>query len=224
MNFITGLIAITLIALVLFVAVPAAQLAIIIRRALPVTLFVIGGGAMLLGRVGFGIMCLMGGAALWRRWGGVTPMTGNASSSGPSKSSVRSAALEMELDHDTGEMNGIVLVGRHEGAILDEMEEGELLDLRSEVVDDGESLALLDAYLDRRFAAWREDGQRDPGTGQGSAPSAGPMGEQEAYEVLGLAAGAGVDEIKAAHRRLMKTAHPDSGGSTFLAAKINEAK
>lgn len=223
MSFVTGLIAVVVIALVLFIAVPAAQLATIIRRALPVMLFAIGGGSVLLGRVGFGMMCLMGGAALWRRWGSVKPMAGGASS-GPSKSSVRSAALEMELDHDTGEMNGIVLVGRHEGRVLDDMDEGDLIDLRSEIVDDGESLALLDAYLDRRFAAWREDGEGDAGAGQGAASGSGPMGEQEAYEVLGLAAGAGVDEIKAAHRRLMKTAHPDSGGSTFLAAKINEAK
>ncbi|EFL90166.1 DnaJ domain-containing protein [Ahrensia sp. R2A130] len=224
MTFITGLIAFGLIAAVLFVVVPAAQLATIIRRALPVTLFVLGGGALLLGRAGLGMMMVMGGAALWRRWGGVSQMFGGGGSSGPSKSSVRSAALEMELDHDSGEMNGIVLVGRHEGRVLDEMDEADILDLRSEVVDDGQSLALLDAYLDRRFPAWREDGEGDAGAGQTAAPSTGPMGEQEAYEVLGLAAGAGIDEIKAAHRRLMKTAHPDSGGSTFLAAKINEAK
>jgi len=170
------------------------------------------------------------GISLLRRFRGVGQMRGwgggrNGGRNGPKqRSSVRSAALEMELDHESGAMNGIVLVGEHEGKELDLMERSELFELRGMIADDGESLALLDAYLDRRLAGWREDAHADAGAGQGSTPSTGPMGEKEAYEVLGLTAGATVAEIRQAHRRLMKAAHPDSGGSTFLAAKINEAK
>lgn len=68
--------------------------------------------------------------------------------------------------------------------------------------------------------------------GGGSAKSAGSrrfarsgaMSRAEALEVLGLASGASEVDIRAAHRRLMRGAHPDSGGSDWLAARINQAR
>jgi DnaJ domain len=50
------------------------------------------------------------------------------------------------------------------------------------------------------------------------------MSPHEALQVLGLKLGATADEVKQAHKRLIKDFHPDKGGSDYLAAKINEAK
>jgi DnaJ homolog subfamily C member 19 len=52
----------------------------------------------------------------------------------------------------------------------------------------------------------------------------GNMTPEEAYEVLGLHPGASEADIRAAHHRLMRAAHPDSGGSDWLATRINQAR
>jgi len=137
-------------------------------------------------------------------------------------SRVRSSFFEMELDHDTGAMRGRVLAGKYEGVTLEALDVSTLVSLLSEV--DEESRALLMAYLDRRDAAWREHAQGDAAAGRAHAPSAGKMTEQEAYQILGLETGASASAISRAHRALMKKLHPDQGGSTYLAARVNEAK
>lgn len=136
-------------------------------------------------------------------------------------SRVRSAFVEMELDHDTGALRGRILAGRHEGVPLDALDADTLIGLLGEI--DEESRALLATYLDRRKPGWREDAEDHAAAGRGT-PRSGPMTEEEAYQILGVQAGASAAEIGRAHRALMKKLHPDQGGSTYLAARVNEAK
>jgi hypothetical protein len=137
-------------------------------------------------------------------------------------SRVRSAFVEMELDHDTGVLRGRILAGRYEGMALDALDLAILVGLLSEI--DEESRALLGTYLDRRHPAWREHAEGNATAGQSAFTRSGPMTEQEAYQILGVEPGASATEIGRAHRALMKKLHPDQGGSTYLAARVNEAK
>ena len=50
------------------------------------------------------------------------------------------------------------------------------------------------------------------------------MTRREAALVLGVRESSSVQRIKDAHRKLLILNHPDTGGSTYLAGKINEAK
>jgi DnaJ-like protein len=137
-------------------------------------------------------------------------------------SRVRSNFLDVALDHDTGKMTGTIINGRLTGTPLDEIEVSGLVALLREF--DTESRDLLAAYLDRRQPRWRDDIEESAAPGRSDAGRTGKMTEQEAYQILGLQPGAGADEIGRAHRGLMKKLHPDQGGSTYLAARVNEAK
>ena len=136
-------------------------------------------------------------------------------------SRVRSAFLEMELDHDSGAMRGRIIAGSRQGAALETLDVKTLTGLIGEF--DEESRALLLAYLDRRDPGWREHAQGDAAAGRTYA-AGGKMTEEEAYQILGVQPGASAAEVTRAHRTLMKKLHPDQGGSTYLAARINEAK
>jgi len=131
----------------------------------------------------------------------------------------------MTLDHDTGAMSGSLIAGEFAGRSLDELGLPELRRVRSAcLAGDGEGGRLLAAYLDRRFPGWREHAEGDPNLRGRANLQHGAMTEQEAHEILGLQPGAGPDDIRAAHRRLMKGLHPDGGGSTYLASRVNQAK
>ena len=142
-------------------------------------------------------------------------------------SRVRSAMIEMELHHDSGAMDGTILAGPLSGGRLADLTRPQCEEILAQCQrDDPEGARLLEAYLDRRFPGWRPagDGHADAGAAAGGGRVSAGMTEDEAYEILGLAKGASSEEIARAHRTLMKKLHPDQGGPTALAAKVNEAK
>jgi hypothetical protein len=173
------------------------------------------GPAVTVGIIGLGTL---GWVSLWPASFG-----GRTQKSPGQVSRVRTAFVEMELDHDSGTMRGRILAGTHQGASLDALDPPTLIGLLGDL--DADSRDLLAAYLDRRQPGWREHAQYNATAGNGPRATRGSkMTEEEAYQILGIEAGAGADEISRAHRSLMKKLHPDQGGSTYLAARINEAK
>lgn len=196
-----------------------------IKRGGGFALLALGGLLLARGRLDMGLA--VGAAGWWLI--GLGPGFGmrNAGAGGGGVSRVRSAMIEMELDHSTGAIRGVILAGRDEGKRLDALPRPALLDLYDVCLrDDPDGARLLEAYLDRRFPGWRAAGDPNANTRGASAGarSAGTITEDEAYEILGLKKGAAAADIARAHRDLMKKLHPDLGGTTDLAARVNEAK
>jgi hypothetical protein len=72
--------------------------------------------------------------------------------------------------------------------------------------------------------AWMAPGGRPAQPPPRMRAQRGGMSRAEAFQVLGLPEGASASDIRAAHRRLMAAAHPDRGGSDWLASRINQAR
>lgn len=184
------------------------------------------------GRFGLLWVVLMGALPWISRLGNLRTILKNMQGpSGGQSSTVRTRLLAMSLDHDSGRMDGTVLDGPYKDRRLSDLELDDLKRLLAQAAgEDPKSAELLEAYLDREYAGqwrgqpggegWEDDSRRSHSNYRGSTG----MSPEEALEVLGLKPGASEDDIRAAHKRLMKTAHPDAGGSDYLAARINEAK
>jgi hypothetical protein len=175
------------------------------------------------GAIGYAMsLAALGSWLLWGAGSGPWGGSGNAPKSAGQTSRVTTDHLEVELDHDSGQIRGRVLKGFFAGRDLEGLAPVEVAHLWQDCrFTDPQSAQILEAYLDRAHPTWREDMARADGD---SAGPDGQMSRAQALDILGLREGASDEDIRRAHRDLMMKMHPDRGGSNFLAAKINEAK
>ena len=206
-----------------FVAARPGDLATAARTFLAVFSVLASTGLIFTGRFGLAFITIaatvMAVRALVLSRRGADPI-GEPGETDGDQAAVETTMLAMQLDRRTGRIEGSVRTGIHRGKSLSRLGLPALLELLEEARrDDPPSVDLLEAYLDRREPCWRSGGTASSAS---QAPTA--MDEATALQILGLAAGATPDEIKAAHRRLMARLHPDHGGSTWLASQLNQAK
>lgn len=146
---------------------------------------------------------------------------GQAAPSAGQSSTVTTRILNMQLDHDSGELSGEVLEGRFQGWRLADMDRSQLEELFAYCQQqDADSVQLLESYLQQRFPGESDFGEQRAAPEQNNTG----MSRKEALAVLGLGEDASDEDIVDAHRRLMQKLHPDRGGNDYLAAKINQAK
>ena len=161
----------------------------------------------------------------------LSTMRKNAQGPRPGQSSqISTRFVFVELDHDTGEMAGEVTDGQFSGRRLDQLTLGELIEVWREcVAEDEQSRFVMENFLDRGHPEWRTVAGAGPREETAGARSDSPwtktgMSADEACKILGVALGATPEDIESAYRRVMKSAHPDQGGSDWMAAKVNQAK
>jgi hypothetical protein len=172
--------------------------------------------ALPLAGVGF---WLLSGQGLSGSLGG----SGSGGSAATRTSRIETEHLEMELDLDDGSMRGKVRKGFFQGRRIESLKPVELAHLWQDCrFVDPDSAQLVEAYLDRVHPTWREDLARAEAETQKGDD--GRMTRDEALDLLGVGPDADEDTIRRAHRELILKVHPDRGGSTYLAAKVNEAK
>ncbi len=153
-------------------------------------------------------------AAMYKRYA--------SGSSAKSTSSVESDYLAMQLNHDTGEFNGDILQGPHEGRQLSDLDQAQLQELLSYYgLHDYDSARLLESYMEQRFEQDFESAEQSESNSQVHPDG---MNQDEALAILGLDESADKADIIAAHRVLMQKLHPDRGGNDYLASKLNEAR
>lgn len=139
-------------------------------------------------------------------------------------SRVNTATLSMTLNHRTGRIDGDIIAGQFNGRTLSSLSFDEIRQLHSICQQqDIEAVRLIEAFIEREFPdKWQE--KQWSRSSESSANNSAAITIEEAWETLGLTPGSSREDVIHAHRKLMSRLHPDKGGSTFLATRVNQAK
>ena len=180
---------------------------------------------VLTGRTGIVILLIPAAVYFWWRRRQSQLAAGIAAGQAGRTSGIETGYLSVSLDHDSGTVDGRVKAGKFKDRRLADLTQPDLLALLEDLrANDAEGVPVLEAYLDRLHGGWRgNDGAAEEAKAAGPS-SPGTMSREEAFDILGLPPGASVADIREAHHRLMMKVHPDHGGSSYLAARLNEAR
>jgi hypothetical protein len=129
--------------------------------------------------------------------------------------------LRMRFELMRRSAEGTVLAGEHEGKKLSELSQEQVIQLFEQwCQSDPDAAKLTQLWLDMHYGpSWRQDSRTEP-----PKASTKSMSAHEARLVLGVEENDDEATIRQAYKRLMQLNHPDKGGSSYLASKINQAK
>jgi hypothetical protein len=130
-------------------------------------------------------------------------------------SEVETYLLRFTLDQATGLSEGEILGGDYAGRLLSSLSQAEFDRFHDQcLTEDPDAVGLLNAWLAAQGRS----------SGRGGAGADRPMTEAEAAAILGVPLDASPAAIQAAYRRVIARAHPDKGGTDWLAARVNAAR
>lgn len=184
-------------------------MALLARFGYPRFALLLGGTALLIGAVVYGLSLRPGRKSQNR----ILPY-------------ITTSCLAITLNPATGSMRVMVTQGAFMGQEVDQLDEAELKQLYMELKDHcADSLDVFQAWLNQQsHMNWRQEWDIAEETEHGGAFS-GTMSEAEARRVLGIASPhPGVRTIQNAHRRLMRRFHTDKGAGIFIPTVFNVAR
>ncbi len=135
---------------------------------------------------------------------------------------IKTEHIKVKINIQTGQVQGEIIKGLHEGKQLTSLTESELEELETYYKDkDTKSFYLIRAIIQKSTHFDQRSSQESYSS---SSSNSSQPSIDEALQILGLPKNPTRKDIIRAHKSLMQKLHPDRGGNDFLAAQINNAK